>query len=172
MVCGCLKTCITYFSVCTCTHTGVHQHKATMMLTERPENNLWEFVLSFNHTGPEHLYHPQASLYVFWSTSLLCAHQLYLYWFTPTVNEHSFFFYHCMVFCCMAKAQFIFLLLMGGQPFRTLIELLLFIHKCFKNIFIFWNLNIIISFFHIPSHFFLHTQTCLGHLMLSICMWF
>lgn len=119
----------------------------------------------------EHLYHPQASLYVFWSTSLLCAHQLYLYWFTPTVNEHSFF-YHCMIFCCMAKAQFIFLLLMGGQPFRTLIELLLFIHKCFKNIFIFWNLNIIISFFPIPSHFFLHTQTCLGHLMLSIYMWF
>lgn len=114
---------------------------------------------------------PTSFLYVFWSTSLLCAHQLYLYWFTPTVNEHSFF-YHCMVFCCMAKAQFIFLLLMGGQPFWTLIELLLFIHKCFKNIFIFWNLNIIISFFPIPSHFFLHTQTCLGHLMLSICMWF
>lgn len=90
-----------------------------------------------------------------------------------TYSKWTFiFFYHCMVFCCMAKAQFIFLLLMGGQPFRTLIELLLFIHKCFKNIFIFWNLNIIISFFPIPSHFFLYTQTCLGHLMLSIYMWF
>lgn len=101
----------------------------------------------------------------------LCSSVIHLLIYT--YSKWTFiFFNHCMVFCCMAKAQFIFLLLMGGQPFRTLIELLLFIHKSFKNIFIFWNLNINISFFHIPSHFFLHTQTCLGHLMLSICMWF